>query len=118
MNSFISLFFFFNDTATTEIHTLSLHDALPISYRVKASGTGEHACKGTREARISVATAAQTAKASEKTAARPKCPRGWTLVPDSFKGERYTCRADPPAQALKCGGGTKYFSETGTIGCR
>src|SRR2546430_16242611 len=27
----IFLFFFFNDTATTEIYTLSLHDALPIS---------------------------------------------------------------------------------------
>src|SRR2546425_1739515 len=27
----LSLFFFFNDTATTEIYTLSLHDALPIS---------------------------------------------------------------------------------------
>src|SRR5256885_16931313 len=26
------LFFFFNDTATTEIYTLSLHDALPISF--------------------------------------------------------------------------------------
>src|SRR5258706_4893218 len=26
-------FFFFNDTATTEIYTLSLHDALPISHR-------------------------------------------------------------------------------------
>src|SRR2546429_9175668 len=26
-------FFFFNDTATTEIYTLSLHDALPISSR-------------------------------------------------------------------------------------
>src|SRR3712207_6951807 len=26
-------FFFFNDTATTEIYTLSLHDALPISPR-------------------------------------------------------------------------------------
>src|SRR2546422_11274888 len=26
----LSLFFFFNDTATTEIYTLSLHDALPI----------------------------------------------------------------------------------------
>ncbi len=25
-------YFFFNDTATTEIYTLSLHDALPISY--------------------------------------------------------------------------------------
>src|SRR5258708_22387465 len=27
-----SCFFFFNDTATTEIYTLSLHDALPISH--------------------------------------------------------------------------------------
>src|SRR3712207_8726421 len=31
--AFIS-FFFFNDTATTEIYTLSLHDALPISFRI------------------------------------------------------------------------------------
>src|SRR5260370_34188380 len=29
----ISRFFFFNDTATTEIYTLSLHDALPICGR-------------------------------------------------------------------------------------
>src|SRR5437764_14256009 len=29
----LSFFFFFNDTATTEIYTLSLHDALPISRR-------------------------------------------------------------------------------------
>ena len=28
------LFFFFNDTATTEIYTLSLHDALPICYKL------------------------------------------------------------------------------------
>src|SRR5258708_20344755 len=28
-------FFFFNDTATTEIYTLSLHDALPISERIE-----------------------------------------------------------------------------------
>src|SRR2546425_11881304 len=28
-------FFFFNDTATTEIYTLSLHDALPISVRLE-----------------------------------------------------------------------------------
>src|SRR3989449_6517749 len=31
-------FFFFNDTATTEIYTLSLHDALPISGRAGESG--------------------------------------------------------------------------------
>src|SRR5574337_1450038 len=30
MASSFPLFFFFNDTATTEIYTLSLHDALPI----------------------------------------------------------------------------------------
>src|SRR5256885_11256634 len=30
---FVFFFFFFNDTATTEIYTLSLHDALPISLR-------------------------------------------------------------------------------------
>src|SRR6476661_4578629 len=29
---FFFFFFFFNDTATTEIYTLSLHDALPISF--------------------------------------------------------------------------------------
>src|SRR5256885_6852844 len=37
------LFFFFNDTATTEIYTLSLHDALPISsnsFAVPASPCG------------------------------------------------------------------------------
>ena len=32
-----AVFFFFNDTATTEIYTLSLHDALPI-YGVTSSG--------------------------------------------------------------------------------
>src|SRR5258708_20729468 len=31
-------FFFFNDTATTEIYTLSLHDALPICVRPGAAG--------------------------------------------------------------------------------
>src|SRR2546425_6003141 len=34
---FLFFFFFFNDTATTEIYTLSLHDALPISTRMRGS---------------------------------------------------------------------------------
>src|SRR2546430_17105835 len=42
----ISSFFFFNDTATTEIYTLSLHDALPISCeaagRDRLDGVGHH----------------------------------------------------------------------------
>src|SRR5262245_63779804 len=38
---FLSFFFFFNDTPTTEIYTLSLHDALPIwrpAFRRPADG--------------------------------------------------------------------------------
>src|SRR5574338_1695868 len=36
---FVFYFFFFNDTATTEIYTLSLHDALPISARSPGSAS-------------------------------------------------------------------------------
>src|SRR5205807_6626071 len=36
---FFPFFFFFNDTATTEIYTLSLHDALPILSASSAKGT-------------------------------------------------------------------------------
>src|SRR2546430_1683563 len=35
------LFFFFNDTATTEIYTLSLHDALPIFLQHVVTGIGD-----------------------------------------------------------------------------
>src|SRR2546430_13515043 len=40
-------FFFFNDTATTEIYTLSLHDALPIS-RCKPRARGRQAAAPAR----------------------------------------------------------------------
>src|SRR5256885_5624958 len=36
----LSCFFFFNDTATTEIYTLSLHDALPILQFVELAADG------------------------------------------------------------------------------
>src|SRR3712207_9128045 len=51
-------FFFFNDTATTEIYTLSLHDALPIWRRDL----------GSRETAMAIRTAAQAAV--EATSAR------------------------------------------------
>src|SRR3712207_7257766 len=60
---FIAYFvFFFNDTATTEIYTLSLHDALPISPRRRPgrrptrrapSTPGAGPCRKTRAARRS-----------------------------------------------------------------
>src|SRR2546430_12331118 len=36
------VYFFFNDTATTEIYTLSLHDALPISRAPRRRARREH----------------------------------------------------------------------------
>src|SRR5256885_9392118 len=42
----MSLFFFFNDTATTEIYTLSLHDALPISAGTQRSRSGAPGAPG------------------------------------------------------------------------
>src|SRR5256885_15654536 len=44
------LFFFFNDTATTEIYTLSLHDALPISAAEDLRRAGARVPRGTRRA--------------------------------------------------------------------
>src|SRR5207248_8414435 len=41
-------FFFFTDTATTEIYTLSLHDALPISSRDHGGGGGHPDRHGSR----------------------------------------------------------------------
>src|SRR3989442_6490277 len=45
----LRLFFFFNDTATTEIYTLSLHDALPISR--SATRSRSRSCPRTGTAR-------------------------------------------------------------------
>src|SRR2546430_12898063 len=44
-------FFFFNDTATTEIYTLSLHDALPISDHADHVARPNRACVRHREGR-------------------------------------------------------------------
>src|SRR5258708_3497034 len=45
-------FFFFNDTATTEIYTLSLHDALPISFASAAHRRLDPRIAGNRWRRV------------------------------------------------------------------
>src|SRR2546421_13090601 len=45
-NLLVIFFFFFNDTATTEIYTLSLHDALPICGNLKPLGGGVEVAAG------------------------------------------------------------------------
>src|SRR6266480_6478692 len=56
--SFFFSFFFFNDTATTEIYTLSLHDALPISagprlvIRPRRSDSPDWTCRDRKSTRL------------------------------------------------------------------
>src|SRR2546430_7118838 len=56
------ILFFFNDTATTEIYTLSLHDALPISKRgLRANQSSP------RARRVQAGSCAKNATASSST---------------------------------------------------
>src|SRR3712207_9348456 len=48
-----TVFFFFNDTATTEIYTLSLHDALPISGRSSSATRMSMSSPGSTSGRVS-----------------------------------------------------------------
>src|SRR5207253_10649167 len=59
--SYLVCFFFFNDTATTELYTLSLHDALPIYVDAAASELGhvEHLAVGADPDVLRNATARQ-----------------------------------------------------------
>src|SRR3712207_9191640 len=71
---YIVLAFFFNDTATTEIYTLSLHDALPICRRAGArrrdGGRGPRD-RGERARRAPAGPGGPAARARHPQGARP-----------------------------------------------
>src|SRR2546422_9140979 len=68
LSSMIS-FFFFNDTATTEIYTLSLHDALPIS---RDADLGEDRAERRRAPRSDPAAGRAAGPQGEPRPARPR----------------------------------------------
>src|SRR3989441_407846 len=73
-------FFFFNDTATTEIYTLSLHDALPISERArvqrrKQAGGDEHGTGGRRGG-----LSGRLVRGEADGASRAACSRGGSIA--------------------------------------
>src|SRR2546426_1479621 len=71
-----NFFFFFNDTATTEIYTLSLHDALPISVAFSTRSTSKSTSGGTRSSRSSRRGSTPTAAKSRGRARFPtRCSR-------------------------------------------
>src|SRR3712207_9119710 len=59
-------FFFFNDTATTEIYTLSLHDALPIWLARKAKANAERRAQLERFIEKNRAKARKSSQAKSK----------------------------------------------------
>src|SRR6266852_6890866 len=66
-NLFKHLHFFFNDKATTEIYTLSLHDALPIS---------DAACRGGHVRIFAAARAGRTAASRDRKSTRLNSSHG------------------------------------------
>src|SRR2546421_8739343 len=61
------IFFFFNDTATTEIYTLSLHDALPILVPPSRMATATSRIRPPTWARTPVVSTSTTAKDRKST---------------------------------------------------
>src|SRR5258705_8850616 len=78
---FPSTFFFFNDTATTEIYTLSLHDALPISL--------DDVVDGGHEVFVVVAGIVELDDVREVLAVRRRADRKSTRLNSSHLGISY-----------------------------
>src|SRR2546430_10039317 len=68
-------FFFFNDTATTEIYTLSLHDALPISAARSPLHPRRRACTGRRSRGSSGRRRAASRSSSRRSSPPSTCSR-------------------------------------------
>src|SRR5256885_6371333 len=82
---YFSFFFFFNDTATTEIYTLSLHDALPISYSPVAPGERFPQTLQVRHAERPIVQSV---------------PRASRLAPDHARSEEHTSELQSPCNLV------------------
>src|SRR2546426_6803524 len=87
-----SFFFFFNDTATTEIYTLSLHDALPILIAVRSKGTRPRLAEARRGRD-------QWACASSGTTRTSSFPRG-TSRTSGRRSEEHTSELQSPCNLV------------------
>src|SRR2546430_17082890 len=99
------LIFFFNDTATTEIYTLSLHDALPISIRLAAAGSVSRrqmasamaagSSGGTRMPVSPSRTASDTPPESPATTGSPHAEASTSEIPNPSTPSRSARREAP-----------------------
>src|SRR3712207_7108088 len=82
--------FFFNDTATTEIYTLSLHDALPISRRRWTSTTSGRRCR--RSARSTTTPTACTPTPTTRPSPPPAHTRSEEHTSELQSRQYLVCR--------------------------
>src|SRR5258708_24452619 len=87
----VFLFFFFNDTATTEIYTLSLHDALPI-YGIEVDTQGDAFFFVFRSARSAAACAQSAQKRLAKTSVRVRMGRSEEHTSELQSPDHLVCR--------------------------
>src|SRR5256885_12949046 len=104
----LRIFFFFNDTATTEIYTLSLHDALPISEALIERRVGEHRRAAVqrgqlvvgdeaRQAHVPVGGAGQDPRSEEHTSElQSPCNLVCRLLLEKKKKYNTSPRTQPP----------------------
>src|SRR2546427_7600494 len=81
------LIFFFNDTATTEIYTLSLHDSLPISDLARRSRGAPGGCRRSRSAAPSHRGVQPAARARS-----PRCARSEEHTSELQSQSKIVCR--------------------------
>src|SRR5438552_17835191 len=80
-------FFFFNDTASTDIYTLSLHDALPISYsivigskHITLNATGGGFLTASKQFRHGATSKSRSNTASNSTKHKSPHLSGWRQI--------------------------------------
>src|SRR5258708_26421814 len=98
----LSLFFFFNDTATTEIYTLSLHDALPISqdlYHNADGGREERQHRRSADALHRLSAAGDESRRSEEHTSELQSPDH--LVCRLLLEKKKTTQLDESEEALR-----------------
>src|SRR2546428_13753540 len=106
------LFFFFNDTATTEIYTLSLHDALPISDVVRGRELADSGGELRRVGHDTDSPDEQQRGQRHERRSKEKTNDARTAAGDDHRGAGHECAAPAigvlPAQPASDGAAADY----------
>src|SRR2546426_8116952 len=94
MDVYVFVFFFFNDTATTEIYTLSLHDALPICQPMPKP-RGQR-----RQNETNIAPAGDVIRDDQHRAAQPAQERYWFHFGGVARSEEHTSELQSPCNLV------------------